>query len=115
MLLKEKQLSLKKKIAKKWLKTEEGKMLMAWLGANNISQDMRVQELIFKFGWKVETISIKTNSINIEKIQRKAYSSPLPYSKKKISQTYSNNVKYDGLKRIKQPKMRREERYEWTC
>ena len=42
MLLKEKQLSLKKKIAKKWLKTEEGKMLMAWLGANNISQDMRV-------------------------------------------------------------------------
>ena len=38
MLLKEKQLSLKKKIAKKWLKTEEGKMLVAWLGADNINQ-----------------------------------------------------------------------------
>ena len=49
MLVREKQLSLKKKIAKEWMETEEVKQFVARLGADTVGQGMRVKELMFEY------------------------------------------------------------------
>ena len=49
VLVREKQLSLKKKIIKEWMETEEGKQFVARLGADTVSQGMRVKELMFEY------------------------------------------------------------------
>ncbi|XP_057525980.1 uncharacterized protein LOC130805297 [Amaranthus tricolor] len=49
VLVREKQLSLKKKIAKEWMETGESKQFVARLGANTVSQGMRVKELMFEY------------------------------------------------------------------
>ena len=37
------------KIAKEWMETGEGKRFVARLGANTVSQGMRVKELMFEY------------------------------------------------------------------
>ena len=49
VLIREKQLSLKKKIAKEWMETEEGKQFVARLGADTVSEGMRVKKLMFEY------------------------------------------------------------------
>lgn len=48
LLVKEKQLSLKKRISKEWLDTKEGNHFIALLGAGTVSQGMWVKELMFE-------------------------------------------------------------------
>ncbi|CAO2837234.1 unnamed protein product [Amaranthus hypochondriacus] len=49
VLVREKQLSLKKRIVKEWVKTDEGRQFMAKVGATACSQGQRVRELMDKF------------------------------------------------------------------
>jgi hypothetical protein len=48
VLIRERQLSLKKKIVKEWLETVEGQRFVAKLGADAYSQGMRVKELMLQ-------------------------------------------------------------------
>jgi hypothetical protein len=48
VLMRERQLSLKKKIVKEWLETVEGQQFAAKLGADAYSQGMRVRELMLQ-------------------------------------------------------------------
>ena len=49
VLVREKQLSLKKRITKEWVKTDEGRQFMAKVGATACSQGQRVRELMDEF------------------------------------------------------------------
>ena len=44
-----KQPSLKKRIAKEWKETDEGKRFIALLGADTVNQCMLVKELMFEY------------------------------------------------------------------